>query len=323
MGFRSWRSLVGALNLGYLVKEVAVIGSRRGAVVLLFALAVILHAKNGGTQALVDGPAQTSVDGTVPAPAASPVPQPVPTSSEGDAGRAPLSAPTHEVFNTAGDPKEPWLNLREAITPGSPVVARMPDGTRLRVISTKGKSWEVEIAQGADAGKKGFASPKFIRKFGTALDVDGGSTKSLDAIMEELSKSTDTKAALKLIHPKFGFHYFQEQWNPAGDQEGQPGDIKASKHLCGVQANGKCLHDALETLRSMYDPSEPGCECAANWCVVGLGDFQTEYHFVRDQGRWFLWVIADVDSNMDEEGTAQVRRKVDAFLRESRRAICK
>jgi hypothetical protein len=68
--------------------------------------------------------------------------------------------PTHAVFNTNRTPVDPWLALRDS---KRTLIAKLADGTPLIVISKAGPSWEVEVAEGSDAGKRGFANSKWIR----------------------------------------------------------------------------------------------------------------------------------------------------------------
>ena len=78
---------------------------------------------------------------------------------------------THEVFGTNKDPKgEHWLSLKDEPKSGKKgvrILARMIDGTRLRVLSTghgKRRRWmKVEVSSGEAQGKSGFVYSKYVR----------------------------------------------------------------------------------------------------------------------------------------------------------------
>lgn len=70
---------------------------------------------------------------------------------------------THEVHNTAGDPSEPWLNLRSHAAPRSGKVGQMFDGTRVRRLGGTGVFWKVIIVHGDSIGRVGFAHSKWLR----------------------------------------------------------------------------------------------------------------------------------------------------------------
>jgi hypothetical protein len=70
---------------------------------------------------------------------------------------------THTVHNTAGDPKEPWLNLRAASNSGSEVLAKMPDGTCLTVLSPNSSLWYVKVAGGSMDGITGYAHKNYMK----------------------------------------------------------------------------------------------------------------------------------------------------------------
>ena len=73
--------------------------------------------------------------------------------------------PTHEVFNTAGDVKEPWLNLREGPSGKRAIVGQLPDGTGLIWIAASRGRWaQVKVADGPYAGRTGFLNTKWIRE---------------------------------------------------------------------------------------------------------------------------------------------------------------
>lgn len=139
------------------------------------ATAIVLLSRSDGATASTET-ATTSGVGVAapPAPQVTPTPAPPPPAPEAQAmiAAAEPSAPppvvtvptfTHEVFNTVVDSEEPWLNLRTSRNAKSSVIARMRDGTPLRVIDPTGTWWEVEVADGADKGKHGFAHQRWIR----------------------------------------------------------------------------------------------------------------------------------------------------------------
>jgi hypothetical protein len=70
---------------------------------------------------------------------------------------------THTVYNTAKDPKEPWLNLRASSKSDSEVLAKMPDGTCLTLLSQNSSFWKVKVSGGSMDGTTGFASKNYMK----------------------------------------------------------------------------------------------------------------------------------------------------------------
>ena len=76
-----------------------------------------------------------------------------------------LELATHEVFNTAKDPKEPWLNLRRGPSARTDILAQMSDGTKVRVLESTAKFWLVIVVDGGGLGKVGYAHRRWMRPF--------------------------------------------------------------------------------------------------------------------------------------------------------------
>jgi hypothetical protein len=117
------------------------------------------------TAAIPEGAPSAAVPSQSPSVAIQPVVTPPPPVVVPPPQQPAVAAPepaTHVVFNTAQDPKEPWLNLREGDDPSSPVVARMPDGTKLRLLGAKGPMFEVVIVEGPSKGNRGFAHSRWL-----------------------------------------------------------------------------------------------------------------------------------------------------------------
>ena len=64
---------------------------------------------------------------------------------------------TWEVFRVARDVKEPYLMVRAKRTSKSKHVAKLPEGTTVKVLETKGKWRNIEITSGEDKGTKGWS----------------------------------------------------------------------------------------------------------------------------------------------------------------------
>jgi len=77
---------------------------------------------------------------------------------------------THQVVNTSGDLKAPWLALKAGPAPGDKykMLAEMPDGTQLNVVEMgfgkRGQWWYVRVMSGTHKGTQGYAHSKWIRE---------------------------------------------------------------------------------------------------------------------------------------------------------------
>ena len=99
-----------------------------------------------------------------------------------------LSPATHVVHNTASDLEAPWLALRSAPDYRAGLLARLPDGTRVRLIRSEG-SWEyVQVVDGSDRGKVGYARNRYLKKVATAESASGAAADFVAPIPAERSK---------------------------------------------------------------------------------------------------------------------------------------
>ncbi len=80
----------------------------------------------------------------------------------------PLPGPTHEVFGTAGDVTEPWLNLRKTASGDGQLVGELRDGDRVLQVGRKGPWWWVEVTSGSARGNYGFAHSRWLRPLSNA-----------------------------------------------------------------------------------------------------------------------------------------------------------
>ena len=71
---------------------------------------------------------------------------------------------THEVFGTAEDVAEPWLNLRAAPAAKGQLVGELRDGDRVLRIGRKGPWWYVLVVSGAAAGNYGFTHSRWLQE---------------------------------------------------------------------------------------------------------------------------------------------------------------
>ena len=87
-----------------------------------------------------------------------------------DDGEEVAAEGTHQVVNTSGDLKAPWLALKAGPAPGDKykMLAEMPDGTQLNVgemgFGKRGQWWYVRIMSGTHKGTQGYAHSKWIRE---------------------------------------------------------------------------------------------------------------------------------------------------------------
>ena len=101
-------------------------------------------------------PVSTAEEPTADGPAAD-----EPAAEEPD----PAADATHEVFNTAVDSEEPWLNMRRGPSARTVVTGRLGDGTKVKFLAgSRGSWWKVEVLSGDDAGKTGFVNSKWLKK---------------------------------------------------------------------------------------------------------------------------------------------------------------
>ena len=99
-----------------------------------------------------------------------------------------LSSATHVVHNTASDLESPWLALRSAPDYRAGLLARLPDGTRVRLIRSEG-SWEyVQVVDGSDRGKVGYARNRYLKKLATVESTSGTAADFAAPIPAERSK---------------------------------------------------------------------------------------------------------------------------------------
>lgn len=75
-------------------------------------------------------------------------------------------AMVHEVFGTATD-KEPYLALRSRPARDANLLAKLDDGTQLKVINRFGKWQFVQVLDGKLKGTEGFVYGKYVRPFGS------------------------------------------------------------------------------------------------------------------------------------------------------------
>jgi len=72
---------------------------------------------------------------------------------------------THEVFNTAGDAEEPWLNMRRGPSSKTIVTGRLSDGTKVKFLAgSRDNWWKVEVLTGDDTDKTGFVNSNWLKK---------------------------------------------------------------------------------------------------------------------------------------------------------------
>ncbi len=74
----------------------------------------------------------------------------------------PPPAPTHQVFGTAGDEAEPWLNLRKEASSSGRLVGELRDGDQVRQVGRKGPWWWVQVTSGSARGNMGFAHSRWL-----------------------------------------------------------------------------------------------------------------------------------------------------------------
>jgi hypothetical protein len=69
---------------------------------------------------------------------------------------------THVVTGTSADPDAPWLALRDQPSSDAELRAKLPDGTKMRVLAGNGRWREVVVVGGADGGARGFVHARWI-----------------------------------------------------------------------------------------------------------------------------------------------------------------
>lgn len=69
---------------------------------------------------------------------------------------------THEVVGTAADRESPWLALRESASASSQLLAELPDGTGLRVLSRNKRWLRVQVVEGPDQGSIGWVNGRWV-----------------------------------------------------------------------------------------------------------------------------------------------------------------
>ncbi len=102
---------------------------------------------------------------------------------------APASVkPTHCVHNTASDVNAPWLALRSGPNRRSELLARMPDGTKVRRIRSTGAWHYVQVAGGLDKGKLGYAHSRYLEPVSLSPTATGATKGFSEPIPEGRSK---------------------------------------------------------------------------------------------------------------------------------------
>jgi len=69
---------------------------------------------------------------------------------------------THEVAGTSSDRESPWLALRESASASSQLLAELPDGTGLRVLSRNKRWMRVQVLEGQDQGSIGWVNGRWV-----------------------------------------------------------------------------------------------------------------------------------------------------------------
>jgi hypothetical protein len=102
---------------------------------------------------------------------------------------------THTVHNTASDPNEPWLNLRASSNSSSEVLAKMPDGTCLTVLSQNSRFWNVKVAGGSMDGTTGYAHKNYMKAAEQAPEPVEEPAEAAPAAAPEASQSGSTSSS--------------------------------------------------------------------------------------------------------------------------------
>lgn len=99
-------------------------------------------------------------------PEAERAPEPEPTAAPEPTETAPARRPraTHQVAGTSADRDAPFLALRDAPGSDARMLAEMPDGTGLRLLSQRGRWSRVEVVDGPFAGQIGWAHKRWMTK---------------------------------------------------------------------------------------------------------------------------------------------------------------
>lgn len=119
-----------------------------------------------------------------------------------------LASGQWEVFGVEVDKKDPNLNIREKGRRGATIVAKLPSGTKVELLETKGDWRKVKVASGADSGKVGWGYVCCLRPVG-ATDLYRTLLSSKDHYNR---KGVRLKSAAGIVQQdRANFHRFDDK----------------------------------------------------------------------------------------------------------------
>jgi hypothetical protein len=201
--------------------------------------------------------------------------------------RAPDDGATHEVCARAGDPGEPWLPLtagpmlRGSTQDGLRYVARLTDGTRVRLVDWDSSSARVVVTNGPFAGKEGFASWRYLRRVDFYLKHGEFEPRRFNIRIrlhnidvEDPCDLADVRTRVALRRGSIKACYDQQLALPSGapwgnvdvrwtiDSEGKPQDASVVTTTIGNSALETCV---LRNVTRMTFPKTKAGACVVTW----------------------------------------------------------